>query len=102
MMMQQKNLSFVYLLIVAACHHNVVAAFVAGPSTTTPWARSSSSSSSSLQAQEVDCLVVGSGVSGSTLAFNLVKNQKIDNILMVERNEQVGGNLISKENEGKS
>lgn len=49
--------------------------------------------------KEVDCLVVGSGVSGSCLAFNLVKHQNLDNILMVERNENVGGNLISKEND---
>ncbi|EEC43143.1 protoporphyrinogen oxidase [Phaeodactylum tricornutum CCAP 1055/1] len=49
-------------------------------------------------AREVDCLVVGSGVSGSSLAFNLVKNHDVDT-LMVERNEVVGGNLISKENE---
>jgi protoporphyrinogen/coproporphyrinogen III oxidase len=49
--------------------------------------------------KEVDCLVVGSGVSGSCLAFNLVKHQNIDNILMVERNDIVGGNLISKEDE---
>lgn len=50
--------------------------------------------------REVDCLVVGSGVSGSTLAFNLVKNQGITNILMVESNPTVGGNLISKEQDG--
>ncbi len=49
--------------------------------------------------KEVDCLVVGSGVSGSCLAFNLVKHQNIENVLMVERNENVGGNLISKEND---
>lgn len=49
--------------------------------------------------QQVDCLVVGSGVSGSCLAFNLMKHQNIQNILMVERNPVVGGNLISKENE---
>jgi oxygen-dependent protoporphyrinogen oxidase len=33
------------------------------------------------------------------LAFNLVKHQNLDNILLVERNENVGGNLISKEND---
>jgi oxygen-dependent protoporphyrinogen oxidase len=49
-------------------------------------------------AKEVDCLVVGSGVSGSCLAFNLAKHHD-KNILMVERNDMVGGNLISKENE---
>jgi oxygen-dependent protoporphyrinogen oxidase len=44
----------------------------------------------------VDCLVIGSGVSGSSLAFNLIHNQNVPNILMVERNDVVGGNLISK------
>jgi protoporphyrinogen/coproporphyrinogen III oxidase len=49
--------------------------------------------------KEVDCLVVGSGVSGSCLAYNLVQHQNIDNVLLVERNDNVGGNLISKEND---
>lgn len=53
-----------------------------------------------LAAKEVDCVVVGSGVSGSTLAFNLVKNQDISNILVVDSNKDVGGNLISKEKDG--
>jgi protoporphyrinogen/coproporphyrinogen III oxidase len=57
------------------------------------------SSSALRDTKEVDCLVVGSGVSGSCLAFNLMKHQNIDNLLMVEHNADVGGNLISKENE---
>ncbi|KAL7556368.1 hypothetical protein ACA910_006294 [Epithemia clementina (nom. ined.)] len=73
-------------------------AFTSGPTSTTT-ASSRIPPRTVLNAHEVDCLVVGSGVSGSTLAFNLVKNQNIDNILMVERNVDVGGNLISKENE---
>ena len=76
---------------------------LASPSTafvgrTTNTVSSSHFLSTQLNAHEVDCLVVGSGVSGSSLAFNLVKNQNVDNILMIDRNEEVGGNLISKEN----
>ena len=55
--------------------------------------------SAAASSREVDCLVVGSGVSGSSVAFNLVKHHGIDNLLVVERNDDVGGNLISKENE---
>jgi protoporphyrinogen/coproporphyrinogen III oxidase len=61
--------------------------------------RGTADSDSSTDAQpprEVDVLVVGSGVSGSTLAFNLVRNQGVENVLMVESNPVVGGNLISK------
>lgn len=50
--------------------------------------------------RSVDCLIVGSGVSGSSLAFNLMHNQHIANILMVEANPVVGGNLISKSADG--
>lgn len=49
--------------------------------------------------REVDCLVVGSGVSGSCLAVNLVRHQGVGNVLIVERNDAVGGNLISREND---
>ncbi len=55
--------------------------------------------SSTLRAtKSVDCLVVGSGVSGSSLAFNLVKHHNLENTLLVETNPVVGGNLISKSN----
>ena len=49
--------------------------------------------------KEVDCLVVGSGISGASLAFNLVHNHNLDNVLLVEANSVTGGNLISKEND---
>lgn len=49
--------------------------------------------------QPVDCLIVGSGISGSSLAFNLVHTHNYTNILLVESNPVTGGNLISKENE---
>lgn len=49
--------------------------------------------------REVDCLVVGSGISGSCLAFHLFHNHKIDNLLLMEKNPVVGGNVISKKND---
>jgi len=45
---------------------------------------------------DVDVLVVGAGVSGSSLAFHLFKNHKVDSILLTECNPFVGGNVISK------
>lgn len=44
----------------------------------------------------VDVVVVGSGVSGSCLAFHLARNHGVENVLMCERNPEVGGNCVSK------
>lgn len=83
-------------------HAGVVEAFIQTPNTNKGSFRQNLNREVSLLAKKgevLDCLVVGSGVSGSSLAFNLVKHHNIDNLLMIERNEVVGGNLISKEND---
>ena len=55
-----------------------------------------SSINSVKQSEQTDCLVIGSGISGSCLSFHLAHNHNITNIIMAEKNQEVGGNVISK------
>jgi len=52
---------------------------------------------SRLQSSPHDCLVIGSGVTGSCLAFHLSKTNP--NTLLFEKNSVTGGNVISKSTE---
>ncbi|KAL3783200.1 hypothetical protein HJC23_013543 [Cyclotella cryptica] len=54
---------------------------------------SSSTSSSSSSSSSVDCLVIGGGISGSTLAHNL-HNSNL-NVLLAESRDYLGGNVQS-------
>ncbi|GMI40937.1 hypothetical protein TeGR_g11698, partial [Tetraparma gracilis] len=59
-----------------------------------PSASSAAPSAAAPSAAAVDTLVIGSGVTGSTLAFHLSRNHG-RSVLLAERNAAVGGNCIS-------
>jgi oxygen-dependent protoporphyrinogen oxidase len=82
------------LVVSLAFAVSAVSAFAPSHSTSSRSARASLAAST----KSVDCLVVGSGISGASLAFNLVRHYD-KNVLLVERNDVVGGNLISKSND---
>lgn len=54
----------------------------------------------SAAASDVDVLVIGSGMSASSLAHQLVKDSPGVSVLMTEARDVVGGNVISREEAG--
>mmetsp|Transcript_26657 Transcript_26657/g.39282 ORF Transcript_26657/g.39282 Transcript_26657/m.39282 type:complete len:579 (+) Transcript_26657:121-1857(+) len=62
-----------------------------------PTSRAHSTSLAASKGDVLDCLVVGGGISGSTLAHNL--NKSGANILLAEARDYLGGNVKSKRDE---
>eukprot|EP00871_Galdieria_phlegrea_P004338 jgi/Galph1/4905/GphlegSOOS_G3568.1 len=58
----------------------------------------SAESGKKVEHNRVDALVVGSGVTGSTTAFQLAKSNA--NVLLVEKEDQVGGCIVSRKENG--
>lgn len=74
---------------------------IAEPSPPTPGtAKSPPSFSSSGGDADVDVLVIGSGISASSLAYTLIKESPGLRVLMTEARDVVGGNVISREEGG--
>ena len=83
------------LLVGGLCTSNTLA-FAPPTSIISSSRTTSSSSSSNLYASseaQYDCLVIGGGISGSTLAHNLHKSNL--NILLAEQRDYLGGNVKS-------
>lgn len=49
---------------------------------------------------EIDVLVIGAGISGTSLAFNIHKHYPDVNLLLTESRGVVGGNVISQQKDG--
>jgi ribulose 1,5-bisphosphate synthetase/thiazole synthase len=102
--MRERNIFFLNVLLLASLP--ILEAFTVSSSSSTLARKHRSrqfmsSKPSENEIIDVDVLVVGSGISGSTLAFHLFKNHDVESVLLTERNSAVGGNVISKVNDGK-
>ena len=58
---------------------------------------SSSTYLSATAGAPLDCLIIGSGVTGSCLSFHLSKTR---DVMMFDKNGKVGGNVMSREKDG--
>ena len=83
------------LLIGCLCVSNTLAFAPPTSIISTPTATTTTSSSLHASSDEAqyDCLVIGGGISGSTLAHNLHKSNL--NILLAEQRDYLGGNVQS-------
>lgn len=61
---------------------------------------SDTSSKTGARTSETDVLIIGAGISGTSLAFNLHKHHSNLNILLTESRGVVGGNVISRQDDG--
>ena len=93
--MKLNNLSLVLALSTGLASIDNASAFVP-PNIQTPLASSLAASTNSND-DEVDCLIIGGGISGSTLAHNLDRSGA--KILLAEARDYLGGNVKSHKTE---